>query len=88
MMHLRESLIPGSSYCTERAGDGSCQCDVNVQPDGLPSLRLLGSSFFPFEQLSFFYPTSECSFREGAFYPDSSGLFTCLNTRQEISKFL
>ena len=84
-MHLRESLIPGSSYCTERAGDGSCQCDVNVQPDGIPRLRLLGWSFFLLEQLSFFYPTPECSFREGGFYPDSSGLFTCLNTRQEIS---
>ena len=85
-MQVRERGIPGSSYCTERAGDGSRQCDVNVQPDGLPSLRLLGWPFFPFEQISFFNPTSECSFREGAFYPDSSGLFTCLNTRQEIFK--
>ena len=53
-MKLRESLIPGSSYCAERAGDGSCQCDVYVQPDGLPSLRLLGSSsFFSNSFLSF-----------------------------------
>ena len=53
-MQVRESGIPGSSYCTERAGDGSCQCDVNVQPDGLPSLRLLGWSFFPFKQFSLY----------------------------------
>ena len=85
-MQVREIGIPGSSYCIERAGDGSYQCDVNVQSDGIPRLRLLGWPFFPFEQLSFFYPTSECSFREGAFYPDSSGLSTCLHTRQEISK--
>ena len=51
---MRESGISGSSYCTERAGDGSRQCDVNVQPDGIPSIRLLGWFFFPFEQFSLY----------------------------------